>query len=80
MALRQSARECAGAASPRSLQLGDLHRVVDLIPTLDDQVTGLGIHGVELTAGVAATKDLIVASTARERVSEAGDGGIAGTG
>ena len=44
--------------SPKLLQLGHDNAVVDLVPTVHDQMAGHGIHGVELAAGVGGTRRL----------------------
>lgn len=71
-------RRCRCHGKP--LQLGDLDGVVDLIPTVHDQIAGHRIQGVELTAGVSGLEDRDVVGTGGNCMGEARDGGIAGTG
>ena len=63
--------------TPRLLQLGHDNAVVDLVPTVHDQMAGHGIHGIELAAGVGGTQHRLVIRASSNRMREAGNGRIA---
>ena len=62
-------RRCRCRGKP--LQLGDLDGIVDLIPTVHDQIAGHRIQGVELTAGVSGLEDRDVVGTGGNCMGEA---------
>ena len=53
--------------TPRLLQLGHDNAVVDLVPTVHDQMAGHGIHGIELAAGVGGTQYRLVIRASSNR-------------
>ena len=62
--------------SPKLLQLGHDNAVVDLVPTVHDQMAGHGIHGVELAAGVGGTQHRLVVCASSNGMREASDSGV----
>ena len=62
--------------SPKLLQLGHDNAVVDLVPTVHDQMAGHGIHGVELAAGVGGTQHRLVVCAGSDGMREACDSGV----
>ena len=59
------------------LQLGHDNAVVNLVPTIHNQVASHGIHGIELAAGVGGTQHRLVVGAGSNRMCEAGNGRIA---
>ena len=62
--------------SPKLLQLSHDNAVVDLVPTVHDQMAGHGIHGVELAAGVGGTQHRLVVCASSDGMCEACDSGV----
>ena len=59
------------------LQLGHDNAVVNLVPTIHNQVASHGIHGIEFAAGVGGTQHRLVVGSGSNRMCEAGNGRIA---
>ena len=53
------------------LQLGHDNAVVNLVPTIHNQVASHGIHGIELAAGVGGTQHRLVVGAGSNRMCEA---------
>ena len=64
-------------AQHKLLQLGHDNAVVNLVPTIHNQVASHGIHGIELAAGVGGTQHRLVVGAGSNRMCEAGNGRIA---
>ena len=62
--------------TPKPLQLGHDNAVVDLVPTVHDQMAGHGIHGIELAAGVGGTQHRLVVCASSNGMREASDSGV----
>ena len=63
-------------ATPKPLQLGHDNAVVDLVPTVHDQMASHGIHGIELAAGVGGTQHRLVVRASSDGMREACPWGI----
>ena len=57
-----------------TLKFGYLNAVVDLVPAVHDQVASLGIHGVELAAGIGGLKHRDIIGARGDGVRETGGG------
>ena len=62
--------------SPKLLQLGHDNAVVDLVPTIHNQVASHRIHGVELAASVGGTQHRLVVCTSSNGMRKASDSGV----
>ena len=62
--------------TPKPLQLGHDNAVVDLVPTVHDQMAGHRIHGVELAASVGGTQHRLVVCASSDGMREACDSGV----
>ncbi len=62
--------------TPKPLQLGHDNAVVDLVPTVHDQMASHRIHGIELAAGVGGTQHRLVVCASSDGMREASDSGV----